>query len=70
MLLYGDRVKEIHGGESDTTNQRMEIKAVIEALRALKVSNWRLSFIPTALMLSMPFSRSGSRTGRRTAGET
>lgn len=42
VLLYGDRIKEIHGGETDTTNQRMEIKAVIEALRALKVSDWEV----------------------------
>ena len=40
VLLYKDERKEIYGSESDTTNQRMEIKAVIEALLTLKVSNW------------------------------
>lgn len=40
VLLYKDEQKEIYGSEADTTNQRMEIKAVIEALRTLKVSNW------------------------------
>lgn len=40
MLMAADRKKEIYGGEADTTNQRMELKAVIEALRALKVNDW------------------------------
>lgn len=40
VLMHGERVKEIYGGEHNTTNQRMEIKAVIEALKALKVSDW------------------------------
>lgn len=36
ILIYGDAVKEISGGEDNTTNNRMELKAVIEALKALK----------------------------------
>lgn len=36
ILRYGDTVKEIHGGEPDTTNNRMELTAVIEALKMLK----------------------------------
>ncbi len=40
VLMFADKKKEIYGGEMDTTNQRMELKAVIEALRALKVSDW------------------------------
>jgi len=40
VLLYGDRIKELSGGEKATTNQRMELTAVIEALKALKVSDW------------------------------
>ena len=32
----GTREKEIYGGERDTTNNRMELTAVIEALRTLK----------------------------------
>jgi ribonuclease HI len=34
-LVTGDKQKEIFGGELDTTNNRMELKAVIEALTAL-----------------------------------
>lgn len=40
VLLYNDRVKEIKGGADQTTNQRMELTAVLEALKALKVKNW------------------------------
>jgi len=36
LLLYGDRRKTLHGGEPDTTNNRMELTAAIEALNALK----------------------------------
>ena len=36
ILRYGEREKEISGGEEMTTNNRMELKAVIEAVRMLK----------------------------------
>jgi len=36
VLIYGGSCKEISGGEAMTTNQRMEIKAAIAALKALK----------------------------------
>lgn len=36
ILTAGERYKEISGGESATTNNRMELMAVIEALSALK----------------------------------
>lgn len=35
MLLAGDHRKTIHGGELATTNNRMELRAAIEALNAL-----------------------------------
>ena len=35
-LSYGEHEKEIYGGEMQTTNNRMELQAVIEALRMLK----------------------------------
>jgi ribonuclease HI len=38
VLEYGDAVRELFGGESHTTNNRMELTAVIEALRALRRS--------------------------------
>ena len=36
LLRSGDTTKELFGGELDTTNNRMEMTAVIEALAALK----------------------------------
>ena len=35
FLRYGDVEKDLFGGEAQTTNNRMELTAVIEALRAL-----------------------------------
>jgi ribonuclease HI len=35
VLQYGATVKELHGGEPITTNNRMELTAVIRALQAL-----------------------------------
>lgn len=36
ILAFGDRVKEIKGGEPNTTNNRMELMAAISAFEALK----------------------------------
>lgn len=36
ILKYGDIEREISGGEKETTNNRMELMAVIKALEALK----------------------------------
>lgn len=36
LMIAGGREKELWGGEQPTTNNRMELTAVIEALRALK----------------------------------
>lgn len=35
LMRYGTHEKELFGGELDTTNNRMELKAVIEGLKAL-----------------------------------
>ena len=36
ILRYGDRIREISDCEPATTNNRMELRAVIEALRLIK----------------------------------
>lgn len=36
ILRYGENERELKGGERQTTNNRMELKAAIEALGALK----------------------------------
>lgn len=38
LLRYKDIEKELSGGEAQTTNNRMELTAVIEALQALKTN--------------------------------
>lgn len=38
VLEYGQHQKELFGGQANTTNNRMELTAVIEALKALKSS--------------------------------
>ena len=36
LLRYGNTEKELYGGEADTTNNRMELMAAIQALENLK----------------------------------
>jgi ribonuclease HI len=36
LLRYGEHERELFGGEPDTTNNRMELTAVIKALEALR----------------------------------
>jgi ribonuclease HI len=39
LLQWGDHTRELSGGERQTTNNRMELTAVIEGLRALNRSS-------------------------------
>ena len=39
LLLAGDHKKELTGGASETTNNRMELSAAIEALNAVKAAD-------------------------------
>ena len=36
VLIYSDKQKELYGSERETTNNRMELMAAIQALEALK----------------------------------
>ena len=36
LLVAGERTRRLHGGETGTTNNRMELTAAIEALNALR----------------------------------
>lgn len=38
LMRFGNQEKKLHGGESHTTNNRMELMAAIEGLMALKES--------------------------------
>lgn len=39
ILIYNNNRKEIYGGEENTTNNRMELTAVIKALELIKTPN-------------------------------
>lgn len=39
ILEYGEHKKELYGGEMNTTNNRMEMMALLEALRAITKDN-------------------------------
>ena len=39
-MKHGDRIKEIYGGELNTTNQRMELTACIKALEQIKAAGY------------------------------
>jgi len=57
VLLSQDKKKEIRGGERDTTNQRMELQGVIEALRALKVKDWDVTVYSDSAYLVNAFQQ-------------
>ena len=71
LLEYGDHEKELCGGEPKTTNNRMELRAAIEALIALKRS------CPADLYTDSQYVRQGitgwihkwKRNGWRTAAK-
>lgn len=42
VLMHGGKVKKLHGGEQETTNNRMELTAVIKALECIKGNKWPL----------------------------
>lgn len=67
ILRYGEIEKQLSGGEAKTTNNRMELTAVIEALRALKAPCGSSStLIPNTS--STPWKRAGLAAGKRVAG--
>lgn len=42
ILIWGDKIKEISGFEKETTNNRMELMAAIEALKQVKNPNVKI----------------------------
>src|SRR6056300_730242 len=42
VLMHGGKVKKLYGGEQETTNNRMELTAVIKALECIKGNKWSL----------------------------
>ncbi|ADG74090.1 ribonuclease H [Cellulomonas flavigena DSM 20109] len=68
-MRFGDQERELWGGEAATTNNRMELSAVIEGLRALKrpcrvTLHVDSTYVMNGLQKWLPnWKRNGWRTG-------
>ena len=69
LMTYGEHTRELYGGEPDTTNNRMELLAVIRGLEALKrPSEVHLHVDSVYVMNGMTrWIRNWKRNGWRTA---
>ena len=74
VLEYGGAIKELSGGESDTTNNRMEMTALIEALSALKKDGLSIDVFSDSSYLMECFRKkwylSWRKNGWKTAKKT
>jgi ribonuclease HI len=52
ILEYGEHIKELHGGEKDTTNNRMEMTALIAALSAVNKNGQRINVFSDSAYLT------------------
>ncbi|ADI15769.1 ribonuclease HI [Truepera radiovictrix] len=72
LLVYGEHRKTASGSASDTTNNRMELTAAVEALSAL-TEPCAVTLVTDSQYLKKAFSegwlRSWQRNGWRTAGK-
>ena len=66
ILRSGRHEKVLTGGERATTNNRMEITAALEGLRALKAPCQVVIYTIQSILCKA--RRSGCRTGKRVAG--
>ncbi|HPF44870.1 MAG TPA: ribonuclease HI [Syntrophomonadaceae bacterium] len=57
VLFSGPHKKEISGAEANTTNQRMELMAVVKALEALKVKDWEVEVYSDSAYLVNAFAQ-------------
>ena len=57
ILIYNNNRKEIYGGEENTTNNRMELTAVIKALELIKNPN-----IPILITTDSQYVKNGVET--------
>lgn len=73
VLEYGEHRKEIHGGERDTTNNRMEMTALLRAFEAVKKDGQDIEvFCDSSYLINCFRERwyeKWQRNGWRTAGK-
>jgi ribonuclease HI len=65
ILQQGSRLKEIHGGERNTTNQRMELTACIRALEQLKSGKYAVEVYTDSAYLVNCMQKKWYATWRR-----
>lgn len=68
ILMCGDHSKKLSGSEAETTNNRMELAAVINALLALK-SPSRVTLYSDSAYVVNAFNQNGWKTGKTPLGE-
>lgn len=66
VLVAGDAKKEASGYAPDTTNNRMELTALLMGLRALKVSNVRVHVRTDSEHVMFPFTKGWLQRWKRT----
>ena len=73
ILEFGQAVKELYGSEKNTTNNRMEMTALLEALRAVKKENQEIHVFSDSSYLMDCFRKkwyaSWQKNGWKTAGK-
>ncbi len=73
ILEYGSAVKELYGGEINTTNNRMEMTALMEAFRAVKKSDQNIQVFSDSSYLMDCFRKkwyeNWQKNGWKTAGK-
>jgi len=52
ILKYGDKIKEVYGGEPNTTNQRMELTACIRALEQIRSGGYDIDIYTDSAYLT------------------
>ena len=67
ILRFGEHEKEISGGEAETTNNRMELTAVIKGLEALK-EPCRVTVVTDSKYVSDAVTKGWAEGWRKKAG--
>lgn len=67
ILIYKGVEKQVSGYNKDTTNNRMELFAIIQGLRQLK-ERCDVTVVSDSAYATDPFCKAGSRVGKRTIG--
>lgn len=64
LLIYGGRQKGLHGGQLETTNNRMEMTAAIKALEAVRES-CRITLFSDSQILINGMTKSRAKRAKR-----